>query len=189
MPQRMLNTYAFVFSLAMTLTVWPSCYGGDAATIALPNPADDDKPPGSPAELPRFAVEVPNRPPGPPSSIVRDGDDLQGAIDHAKPGDTIALQPGAVFRGSLTLPKKNGDGWITIRTNATDGDFPPPGTRVTPADAALMPVIETDNDVAIRTDAGAHHYRFIGIEVRPKAGKFIYNLILVGLEAHSVEDL
>src|SRR5207253_6026427 len=104
-------------------------------------------------------------------------------------GEIIALQPGAVFKGSLTLPKKSGDAWVTIRTSAADAAFPPAGTRVNPSHASLMPVIEADTECAIRADAGAHHYRFIGIEIRPMRGVFVYNLVLFGDGATSVEAL
>ncbi|HEY8133462.1 MAG TPA: hypothetical protein VII12_16420 [Thermoanaerobaculia bacterium] len=121
--------------------------------------------------------------------ILSKGDDLQSAIDDAKPGEVIALQPGAVFKGPLRLRNKSGNDWITIRTNAADAAFPPPGTRVNPSDARLMPVIESDDDVAITTAAAAHHYRFIGIEVRPRVSTFIYNLISLGDAAQSVDAL
>ncbi|MFL6546534.1 MAG: hypothetical protein ACJ8LM_15335, partial [Candidatus Udaeobacter sp.] len=50
--------------------------------------------------------------------IVRAGDDLQAALDNARPGDTIAIQAGAVFAGPFTLRQKTGDQFITIRTQA-----------------------------------------------------------------------
>jgi len=39
--------------------------------------------------------------------IVRAGDDLQAALDSARPGDTVAIQAGAVFVGPFTLRQKN----------------------------------------------------------------------------------
>src|SRR4029077_413787 len=142
----------------------------------------------SPPELPRAVVELPGVP-ATPVRIVSSGQDLQRAIDDAQPGDTIALQPRAVFKGPLTLPEKTGDGWITIKTNAPDGTFPARGTRVSPADARLMPVIESNDDSAIRTKGAAHHYRFIGVEVRPASGVFVTSLILLGDGAQSVDAL
>lgn len=167
--------------------VW-ACYGG-TATITLPNPADDDRPPGSPAELPRATVELPPAATTGPVHVVANGDDLQSAINAAAPGDVIALQPGVVFKGSLTLPKKSADGWITIRTNTPDTTFPARGTRVNPSDAGLMPIIESDDDSAIQAEAGAHHYRFIGIQIRPRAGVYIKNLVLLGVGATTVDAL
>ena len=36
---------------------------------------------------------------------VKAGGDLRAALEQAQPGDTIALEPGAVFRGNFTLKK------------------------------------------------------------------------------------
>ena len=62
------------------------------------------------------------------------GADLQAALNSAQCGDTIALQAGATFTGSFTLPAKPCDDqhWITIRTSTPDTGLPPEGTRVTP---------------------------------------------------------
>ena len=67
------------------------------------------------------------------------GEDFQVALDNAQPGDTIALEAGAVFTGPFRLPRKNGNGWILVRTSAPDGRLPMPGTRVDPSDASAMP--------------------------------------------------
>ena len=174
--------------VAFAVPFFCACYGKTAVATELPDPSLDDRPAGSAPELPRASVDLP----GAPSAAVRivsSGQNLQRAIDDAKPGDTIALQPGAVFKGSLILREKVGDGWITIKTNAPDGVFPAAGTRVGPADARLMPVIESDDDSAIQTKGAAHHYRFIGVEVRPASGVFITNLILLGDGARSVDAL
>ncbi|MGZ5474970.1 MAG: hypothetical protein ACXW29_00640 [Thermoanaerobaculia bacterium] len=189
MSRKMLNTFVLLCAVTAGAGFLPSCRGEAAAVTALPNPGDEDRPPGSPPELPRLSVELPTASPNTPTRILSQGDDLQDALDDAKPGDLIALQPGAIFRGPFTLPKKNADGWITIRTNLGDGAFVAPGTRVAPSDARLMPVIESDSDFAITTDAGAHHYRFIGIEVRPQSGVFVRNLITLGTDTNSFDAL
>ena len=155
----------------------------------LPNPSDDDRPPGSPPELPRVTVDLPPANSNGPVRTLKEDDDLQSAIDAATPGDVIALPPGAVFKGAVTLRKKAGDAWVTIRTSTPDDVFPAAGTRVSPSDARLMPVIEADADNAIRAEPGAHHYRFIGIEIRPPSGRFLYNLILFGDGATTVDSL
>src|SRR2546428_5293929 len=189
MSRKFLNASALVFSLLIGPGLWASCYGGAAAITQLPNPADDDRPPGSPPELPRETVELPVASSTGSVRVVSKSEDLQAAINAAKSGEVIALLPGVVYRGSVTLPKNSGDAWITIRTNVPDGTFPAPGTRVGPSDARLMPVIESDDDSAIRTEAGAHYYRFIGIEIRPKPGVFIKNLVLLGSGATDIDAL
>jgi hypothetical protein len=164
-----------------------ACYGGTATIADLPNPADDDRPPGSPPELPRLEVELPPAQVTAGVIVVSNGDDLQRAINQAKAGDVIALAPGIVVHGAVTLPEKSGSGWITIRTNAPS--FVAAGNRVSPSDAGRMPVIESDDDCAIRTQGAAHHYQFIGIEIRPKSGVFVYNLVQLGEGAKSVDAL
>ncbi|HEY1992727.1 MAG TPA: hypothetical protein VGH71_09720, partial [Gammaproteobacteria bacterium] len=97
---------------------------------------------------------------------VKQGDDLQKALDQAKPGDAIVLQAGAVFTGPFTLPVKDGSqGWITIESS--DLKQLPQGTRVGPADAVHMPKLQASYESVVRTAPGAGHYRLIGLEVRP----------------------
>lgn len=96
---------------------------------------------------------------------VRKGDDLQAAIDAARPGDELLLEPGATFVGNFVLPEKNGSSWIVIRTAAADNELPPEGTRMTPAYASTLAKLVSPNGVpAIRTALGAHHYRIVAIE-------------------------
>src|SRR3954468_11235725 len=97
--------------------------------------------------------------------VLRSGDDLQGAIDAARPGETITLEAGATFTGPFTLPAKDGAEYITIRTSISDAELRP-GVRVGPGNARMMPKILSpgDGQAAIETAEGAHHYRFIGIE-------------------------
>ena len=113
---------------------------------------------------------------------VREGDDLQDAIDVAQPGDTIVLEAGATFKGPFTLPnKKTGAGWITIRTSTLGRDCPAPGTRVGPSHASLMPkLISWKGEGVVLAERGAHHYRFIGIEVTPHEGTYLYSLMWFG---------
>ena len=116
-------------------------------------------------ELPRQSVDT--RLPAAPGRTIRvsAGDNLQRAIDRARPGDVLALAPGATFRGRFTLPEKDGDGWITIRTAGDDG-LPRPGERITPAAAPrLARIVAVDGEAALRTEPRAHHYRVMLLEV------------------------
>jgi len=113
-------------------------------------------------------------------SVAADGN-LQAALDQARPGDTIALAAGAEYRGSFTLPAKDGgDGYITIQSSAIDRL--PPGVRVSPASAASMAkiVATREGQPAIRTAAGAHHYKLIGLDVSPAPGVSVFDLIALG---------
>lgn len=96
------------------------------------------------------------------------GGDVQAAIDAAKLGDTIVLEAGATYTGHFKLTNKSGSGWIVIRSSNMSG-LPAEGTRVSPAlHARAMPKLlapdYTSYSSLIRTNTGAHHYRFVGIE-------------------------
>jgi len=99
---------------------------------------------------------------------VKQGGDLQVALNEAKPGDAIVLQAGAVYTGPFTLPvKQGGEGWITIESSDLKHGLPAEGTRVSPADAAHMPTLQASYESVVRTAPGAGHYRLVGLEVRP----------------------
>jgi hypothetical protein len=77
---------------------------------------------------------------------------------------------------------KGGEAFITIQSSAL-AELPGEGARVTAADARLMPKIVSPggNQPALKTDAGAHHYRFVGIEFRPAdARASVVNLVELG---------
>ena len=93
--------------------------------------------------------------------------DLQSALDQAKPGDVIMLEPGATYSGNFVLPDKGGseNQWITIRSAASNDKLPPADTRITPANADQLPKIVSSNSAAaISASHGAHNYMFVGIE-------------------------
>jgi hypothetical protein len=136
--------------------------------------------PGAVAELPRASVDTSWPVSTGRTLAVAAGGDVQDAIDRAAPGDVVTLQAGAVFRGPFTLPRKEGDGWIVIRTSTGDADLPRPGTRMRPEDARLMPALEASSGAVLRTEPGAHHYRLVGIEMRPAQGAFLYGLVVLG---------
>jgi hypothetical protein len=130
-----------------------------------------------------MSIDTTYTPPSGRTIAVRAGGDFQAALDQAQPGDVITLQAGVTYQGPFTLPNKSRTGWITVRSSAPDNALPPPNTRVDPAiHAAAMPKIETRDSAlgAIMTAHGAHHFRFVGIEVRPAAGRYVNALILLG---------
>ncbi|MFL6213174.1 MAG: hypothetical protein ACJ74J_04690 [Blastocatellia bacterium] len=96
-------------------------------------------------------------------------DQLQAALEAAQPGDQIEINAGATLVGNFLLPFKSspagGNGWITVRTSAPDDALPPPDHRMTPAYSSVMAQLVSPNpQPTLRTEAGAHHYRFVGIE-------------------------
>src|SRR5688500_7229639 len=99
---------------------------------------------------------------------VRAGDDLQRVLDLAQPGDVIYLEAGATFRGNFVLNVKPGAGYITLRSSTADSLLPPAGTRLTPSYAPRLAKLESPNNLpALRTAAGAHHWRLWFLEFGP----------------------
>jgi hypothetical protein len=112
---------------------------------------------------------------------VNAGGDLQGAIDAARPGDTILIQAGAVFTGNYTLPAKGGSAFITIRSAAADGSLPAAGVRIDPSYAGYLPKIRsTQNGPAFKTVGPAHYWRLQFLEILPSVSTSAANLIELG---------
>ncbi|MBO0859416.1 MAG: fibronectin type III domain-containing protein [Chloracidobacterium sp.] len=131
-------------------------------------------------ELPRVFLNTGYIPPTGKTFNVAAGQSVQDAINQAQAGDVIMLKAGATFTGNFVLPNKSGSSWIIIRSDAADTALPPPGTRVSPASASLMPklVSQDPNTPVVQTADGAHHYRFIGVEF--SATTDIYNIVSFG---------
>src|SRR5712692_9524988 len=96
------------------------------------------------------------------------------------------LEAGATFAGPFTLPAKTGAGWVVVRTAAPDGSLPPPGARLDPSYAHVMPTLVAASGSVITAAPGAHHYRFVGIEIRPRDGVFLYDLVQLSASTTSV---
>jgi hypothetical protein len=93
--------------------------------------------------------------------------DLQAALDAAQPGDVITLPPGAEFVGNFVLPRKEGNAWITVRSDLSRHGAPRE-SRVGPQHARLLAAIRSPNgQPALRTAARAHHWRLELLEFRP----------------------
>ena len=96
---------------------------------------------------------------------VRAGDDLQAALNAAKPGDELRLAPDTTFSGNFVLPIIAGATSITVRTDLPDASLPGANQRVTPATAARFAKIVSPNTAAaLRTAPGAHHWRLLCLE-------------------------
>ena len=115
------------------------------------------------------------------------GGDLQAAINDANAGDAIALEPGATYTGPFRLPRKDGDGWIVIAPR-TERGLPAPGQRVNPSQhaRAMSRLVASSGDAVIEADAGAHHYRLVGLEIAPADGVFLRALVHVGTKETDV---
>jgi len=108
------------------------------------------------------------------------GGNFQAALNNAQPGDQITLAAGATYTGPFTLPVKTGTGWIIIRSSTADANLPAEGQRMKPSFAAVLPkIVSSNSEPAILTDPGAHHYRFIGVEITTTSN-LNYGLVLLG---------
>ncbi|MGQ0643797.1 MAG: Ig-like domain-containing protein [Gemmatimonadaceae bacterium] len=135
-----------------------------AVTAAVPPSGVTAVPPA----LPTSYVNTTYTPPTGQTIHVPAGGNLQTAIDQAKRGDVITLQPGATYTGSFILRgNKAGSGYITIRTAAPDASLPPQGTRLTPSRyASILPKIQTSAFASVfLTEPTTSGYRLLGLEI------------------------
>jgi hypothetical protein len=141
-------------------------------------------------ELPRLFVDTAM--PALTGRIIRvnAGGSLQNAFNAANPGDTIELQSTATFTGNFILPLKSGSTWIIVRTSNMAA-LPVDETRAGPPGAGAMPKIYSPNtQPAIRTASGAHHFRFIGVEIGLTANVATnFGLVLFGNDETSLAQL
>ena len=159
-----------------------------AGVVTASGPAPSDRFDG-PAELPRVLVKssVADTPAPGRVRMVKQGDNLQQAINDASCGDTLKLQAGAVFQGLVQIPAKSCDDahWIVLRTSTPDDSLPAEGTRLTPCYAGVASLpgrpdfhCTTVTNVLARIEfagkagsgplmflPGANHYRFLGLEI------------------------
>ena len=158
----------------------------EADHLPAPVIAQSRTDPGPP-DLPRSRVEIPQiAVTGRTIHVAADGN-LQEALDQAQPGDAITLAPGATYRGPFHLRRKDGDQWILIASAAKD--LPPAGTRVGPSDAPKMPKLVAASESVFRAEAGAHHYRLVGLEIAPAGGVSLTNLVELGGDRQTAQDL
>ena len=96
--------------------------------------------------------------------VPADGD-LQAALDQARPGDILLLQPGATYTGNFVLPAKDGSRPILIRTASNDQRLPDTTQRIGPEHEALLPKIKSPNgNPALRTAPRASGWRIVAVE-------------------------
>jgi hypothetical protein len=112
--------------------------------------------------------------------VARNGD-LQRALDQARPGDTIVLEAGAVYKGPFTLPVKSGSEFITIQSSRLSEL--PEGVRVSRTQSDLFAKVQSaeKGSPIVKTEAGAHHYKFAGIEFSTTTAQVVvYDVIRLG---------
>jgi hypothetical protein len=125
------------------------------------------------------------------------GGDFQAALNSASCGDTILLQAGGTYipvGDSFVLPNKGaGTGsdadYITIRTSNLAG-LSASDQRLDPAvhGSALARLMSVSGYAALSADAGAHHYKFIGIEVTTNGNPAKYTPDLINFGAYFTRE-
>ena len=144
----------------------------------------------TPPAPPQLLTDTDYRPSTGRTIAVRAGGDFQAALETARFGDAIVLEAGASFRGNFSLPRKEGTGWIVIRSSALESSLPAPGTRVTPEQAHAMPkIISPNSNPAVAAAPGAHHYRFVGVEFSvAESVATVYSIVAFGGDQERIED-
>ena len=111
---------------------------------------------------------------------VPDGGDLQAAIDAARPGDTIRLQPGATYVGNFRLRAHGGNTHVTIRSAAPDAELPGESVRMSPEYASRLPKLRSPNSQpAVATAPGASYWRLQFLELQATDRGF-YDIMTLG---------
>jgi hypothetical protein len=171
----MRRVYGFVFFLcSVTLAATPSFCSDNF---------------DGPAELPRIYIKssLTDSPAPGKVHLVKQGGNLQEAINSAGCGDTLELEAGSLFQGLFRMPNKPCDDahWIVLRTASPDQSLPAEGSRLTPCYAGVgsLPArpdyhcAKAQNVMAkiefagkggngpILFLTGANHYRFLGLEI------------------------
>jgi hypothetical protein len=120
---------------------------------------------------------------------VRAGDDLQAALNAARPGDELRLAPDTTFSGNFVLPVTTGTATITVRTDLPDIALPGPRQRVTPVLAARFARIASPSSgAALRTAPGAHDWRFMFV-VFPNTKDGFGDIVQLGDGSRDQNDL
>ncbi len=90
----------------------------------------------------------------------------------------ITLDKDGVYTGPFVLPNKAGSSYIVV---TTEGFAVPVGTRVSHDMGSTMAcIVGPDTRPAISTATAAHHFRFIGLEIKSASGQYNYGLVLFG---------
>lgn len=113
---------------------------------------------------------------------VAPGEDLQSALNSAPCGSVIELDAGATYPANLTLPNKDCTDYTVIQSSRASEL--PEGQRVDPVtqSALLTKLVSTVNaEPVIKTAPGAHHYKFIGLDIATQSESvFVYDLVRFG---------
>jgi len=141
---------------------------GEAGTLAqlgsfrtLPLPADHPRLPEPPRPVDFVSPTID----GTTFSVRADGADLQKQLDRAARADPtrsheVVIPAGTRCVGHFRLPKRQGPGWIVVRSSSTI----PPG-RVRPGPHLATLSAPGPQAPVLATSAPTHYWRFEGLEI------------------------
>lgn len=96
------------------------------------------------------------------------GGDLQAALNDARPGDTIYLDPGATYTGNFVLRPRSGSGTAPTIIRTAGPDVVAPGERMTPEKGANLAKLQSPNTMpALATAPLARGWRVELVEFLP----------------------
>lgn len=156
-------------------------------TVVTPPPADYTPESSAVAALPRQWIDT--RMPVALRTVPVTCSTLQSALNSAQDGDALALPAGSVCTGHYTYSGRHPADKPVILTTATA--LPPEGTRMTPAAAGPLAVLETNSSQpALEVRAFASGLRVVGIAFRaaPQT-KLTYYLANLGPVVRSVDSM
>ncbi len=107
-----------------------------------------------------LAAALPQAQPEAGTRSVPAGGDLQAALNEARPGETVFLQPGATYVGNFVLRARSGSDTRPIVVRTAGPDVVAPDERITPAASPSLASLRSPNNLpALATDAGARFWR------------------------------
>ena len=108
------------------------------------------------------------------------GGDFEAMLDEAQPGDEIVLTAGARYKGPLPCRtrKRVRAGSPSVRWDRKR--LSSAGNTFQPSQAGRMAALVSNQHGVILAEPRAHHYRFIGIEIKPEDNTLLRDLVLLG---------
>lgn len=121
--------------------------------------------------LTTLLVAVPQLQPEAGTVNVPAGGDLQAALNAARSGETVFLEPGATYTGNFVLRARGGSDTRPVIVRTGGEDAVPPGQRMTPDRAARLAKLQSPNGMpALATEPSARHWRVELVEFRANRG-------------------
>jgi hypothetical protein len=122
------------------------------------------------AELPRLLPPLPRELAEKGcTQTLRDGANLQAALDKARGGNVICLTARGRYVGNFTLPARPDTGWVVVRTDLLASDAAEAGSRIRPSRSApLAKIIAKPTDLsgsALRAGPGARRWYLALLEI------------------------